>query len=175
MRLPFNAASLKFRLTTLVVGLVLLATSTVTFVSLYLAESQMHAVVGSQQFALLSSLGAYIEQNLAARQTVLKLLREELSMAQTAPDLQAFLESHASLRDEFFNVLVFDPRGFVVADLNARNGERSINFSQRQYFIDTVAFREGVISSPFRSKLSGKPVILVTEPVYDSAGKLRYI
>ncbi|NHZ33548.1 sensor domain-containing diguanylate cyclase [Massilia rubra] len=174
MRLTFNPATLKFRLTVLVIGLVLLATSVLTFVSLQLAERQMRDVIGSQQVALLSSAAAYIDADLEARQTLLKTLREELGHTDGKPGggLQAFLEAHAGLRDEFFNVLVFDSGGTMRANMNDRRTNDKINFGKRAYFTDTVAAREGVISRPFKSTLSGKPVILITEPLYDADGKL---
>lgn len=174
MRLAFNPGSLKFRLAVLVVGLVLLATGLVAFSSLYLAERQMRGVVGAQQYALLSSAAAYIDADLNAKRTLLMTLREELANGGTVP-LQAFLESHGTLRDEFFNVLVYDRGGTVLANLNDRNVSKDYNFSQRDYFVDTVAAREGIISRPFRSTLSRRPVVLVTEPVFDQTGKLRYI
>ncbi len=177
MRFIFNPATLKFRLTVLVIGLVLLATSALTFVSLHLAERQMRDVIGSQQVALLSSAAAYIDADLEARQTILKTLREELGRTDGKPrgGLQAFLETHAGLRDEFFNVLVLDSSGTMLANLNDRRTNDKINFSKRAYFTDTVAAREGVISRPFKSALSGKPVILITEPLYDADGKLIFM
>ncbi|MCE3604264.1 sensor domain-containing diguanylate cyclase [Massilia sp. P8910] len=177
MRLTFNTATLKFRLTVVVIGLVLLATSVLTFVSLYLAERQMRDVIGSQQVALLSSAAAYIDADLESRQSLLKTLREELgrSGGRPAGGLQAFLEAHASLRDEFFNVLVLDHTGTMRANMNDRRINDTINFGKRAYFTETVAAREGVISKPFKSILSGKPVILITEPLYDDEGKLIFI
>ncbi|MDQ1919382.1 sensor domain-containing diguanylate cyclase [Massilia pseudoviolaceinigra] len=177
MRLTLNTATLKFRLTVVVIGLVLLATSVLTFVSLYLAERQMRDVIGSQQVALLSSAAAYIDADLESRQTLLKTLREELgrSGGHPAGGLQAFLEAHATLREEFFNVLVFDSTGTMLANMNDRRTNNTMNFGKRAYFTDTVAAREGVISKPFKSALSGKPVILVTEPLYDEQGKLIFM
>lgn len=177
MRFIFHAATLKFRLTVLVIGLVLLATSVLTFVSLYLAERQMRDVIGSQQVALLSSAAAYIDADLEARQTLLKTLREELGRTDGKPGggMQTFLEAHAGLRDEFFNVLVLDSSGTMLANLNDRRTNNKVNFGKRAYFTDTVAAREGVISRPFKSALSGKPVILITEPLYDADGKLIFM
>jgi diguanylate cyclase (GGDEF)-like protein len=177
MRLTVNPATLKFRLTVLVIGLVLLATSVLTFVSLYLAERQMRDVIGSQQVALLASAAAYIDADLEARQSLLKTLREELGHSDGRPagGLQAFLEAHPSLRDEFFNVLVLDNTGTMLANLNDRRNNDKMNFGKRAYFTDTLAAREGIISRPFKSVLSGKPVILITEPLYDARGKLVYI
>lgn len=177
--MPFNLnpATLKFRLTVLVIGLVLLATSLLTFVSLYLAERQMRDVIGSQQVALLSSAAAYIDADLEARQTLLKTLREELGRTDGKPSggMQTFLEAHAGLRDEFFNVLVLDSTGTMLANMNDRRTNDKVNFGKRAYFTDTVAAREGVISRPFKSALSGKPVILITEPLYDADGKLIFM
>ncbi|CUI03229.1 Signal transduction histidine kinase [Janthinobacterium sp. CG23_2] len=177
MRLALNTTTLKFRLTVVVIGLVLLATSVLTFVSLYLAERQMRDVIGSQQVALLSSAAAYIDADLGARQSLLKTLREELGRSGGRPEggLQAFLEAHANLRDEFFNVLVFDSAGTMLANMNDRRTNNTVNFAGRAYFTDTVAAREGVISKPFKSVLSGKPVILITEPLYDEQGKLIFM
>ncbi|NHZ81684.1 diguanylate cyclase [Massilia sp. CCM 8695] len=177
MRLTLNPATLKFRLTVVVIGLVLLATSVLTFVSLYLAERQMRDVIGSQQVALLSSAAAYIDADLESRQSLLKTLREELGRSGGRPPggLQAFLEAHTTLRDEFFNVLVLDHTGTMRANMNDRRTNDTINFGKRAYFTETVAAREGVISKPFKSVLSGKPVILITEPLYDDEGKLIFI
>ena len=177
MRITLNPATLKFRLTVLVIALVLLATSVLTFVSLYLAERQMRDVIGLQQVALLSSAAAYIDADLEARQTLLETLREELGRTEGKPSggLQNFLEAHAGLRDEFFNVLVLDGNGNMLANMNDRRTNDKINFGKRAYFTDTVAAREGVISRPFKSALSGKPVILITEPLYDAGGKLIFM
>ncbi|RSZ60634.1 diguanylate cyclase [Massilia atriviolacea] len=177
MRFSLNPATLKFRLTVLVIGLVLLATSVLTFVALHLAERQMRDVIGSQQVALLSSAAAYIDADLEARQILLKTLREELGRTDGRPSggLQTFLEAHAGLRDEFFNVLVLDGTGTMLANLNDRRNNDKMNFGKRAYFTDTLAAQEGVISRPFKSVLSGKPVVLITEPLYDANGKLIYM
>ena len=89
--------------------------------------------------------------------------------------MQAFLESHPGLRDAFFNVLVYGSDGKVVANLNDRRAVQTQDFSTRQYFIDTARFREGVISAPFKSSLSGRQVVLVTEPLFDDQGKMQYM
>ena len=48
------------------------------------------------------------------------------------------------------------------------------NFSKRAYFTDTVSYREGVISQPFQEHAVRLPVMVVTEPVFDAAGKLLF-
>ena len=169
--------TLKSRLTVVVGFLVLLAAALVAYVSLQLGERQMRAVVGDQQFALLSSAAAYIDEDLASKKTLMMAMGEQLSLGDyTAPSaIQHFLEAHGSLREEFFNVIVLDKTGELVANLNDRRAIGRSNFSRRDYFIDTVRDREGLISAPFRSSLSKQPVVVVTEPVYDASGKLLYI
>ena len=169
--------SLKSRITAVIVFMVLLGTGLVTLSALTLAQREMRAVVGDQQFALLSSAAAYIDADLKSRRTLLASVREELvaSPAQTPQELQLMLETHSTLREEFFNVLVIDPHGKGLANLTDRRAVQTQDFSSRPYFVDTVRNREGVVSKPLRSSLSGKPIILVTEPVYDRDGSLRYI
>lgn len=169
--------TLKSRITVVMVLLVLLAAGLVAYVSLQLVEREMRAVVGDQQFALLSSAAAYIDEDLAAKKTLLMAMGEQLALADyRAPSaIQQFLEAHASLRGEFFNVIALDADGKLLANLHDRRTVGTANFARRDYFIDTVRSREGVISRPFKSALSNQPVVVITEPVFDGAGKLRSI
>ncbi|MES2758195.1 MAG: diguanylate cyclase [Pseudomonadota bacterium] len=172
-----STGTLKARLTFVVVFLVLLAAALVTYVSLHLAERQMRTVVDGQQFALLSSAAGYIDEDLVSKKSLLMSLREQLvyQNIQEPSSVQGFLEAHGSLRDEFFNVIALDKSGKLIANLSDRRVIGRDNFSKRDYFIDTVANHEGLISRPFKSVLSGKPVVAVTEPVYDAAGKLVFV
>lgn len=168
--------SFKLRISAVIVLMVLFGTTLVTITALKLAERKMRAIVGAQQYALLASTAAHIDADLRARQTLLAVMREEMEAARPeAAQLQPFLEAHPNLREEFFNVLVFSPSGKVIANLKDRRAVNAQDFSGRHYFIDTVRSKEGVISRPFRSALSGQPVVLVTEPVYGADGQLRFI
>ena len=169
--------TLKSRITVVVGLLVLLAAALVAYVSLQLGAHHMRAVVGDQQFALLSSAAAYIDEDLASKKTLMVAMGEQLALSDySAPmEIQHFLEAHASLRDEFFNVVAMDNTGQLIANLNNRRAVGTANFSKRDYFIDTVSSREGLISAPFLSTLSAQPVVVVTEPVFDATGKLLYI
>ena len=169
--------TLKFRISVVVSFLVLFASTLVAYVSLQLGEDHMRAVVGDQQFALLSSAAAYIDEDLAAKKTLLTAMGEQLAMGEySAPAaIQQFLEAHTSLRGEFFNVIALDGTGKLIANLNNRRAVGTASFSKRDYFIDTVRTREGLISAPFQSTLSKQPVVAVTEPVFDPTGKLLYI
>ena len=169
--------TLRLRITIVMIVLVLLAATLVALVSLQFGERNMHAVVGDQQFALLSSASAYIDQDLESKKVLLTVLGEELALADHRAPLavQIFLEAHPSLRSEFFNVIALNAAGDLIANLNDRRVIGTTNFSKREYFGDTVRSREGVISKPFRSSLSKQPVVVVTEPVFDASGKLLFI
>ena len=169
--------TLKSRITVVVGFLVMLAAALVASVSLQLGEHHMRAVIGDQQFALLSSAAAYIDEDLASKKTLMMAMGEQLVLSDYSKPsaIQQFLESHASLRDEFFNVIAVDATGKLIANLNDRRAIGTANFSKRNYFTDTVSNREGVISAPFQSALSKQPVVVVTEPVFDATGHLLYI
>ncbi|MES2743446.1 MAG: diguanylate cyclase [Pseudomonadota bacterium] len=177
MLLTYLAASLKTRMTVIVIMLVLSATALVTIAALYIAERKMNAVIGAQQFALLSSAAAYIDRDLEGKRTLLEAVVEHLppALLERPEMLQAFIEGHTTLRNEFFNVVVLDRSGKLVANLNDRRQIGKLNFAARPYFGDTLNAREGVISAPFNSALSGKPVVLITIPVSDASGKILYV
>lgn len=177
LKIFLRFGSLKSRISVVMVFLVLLATALVTYVSLAIGERQMRAEVGKQQFALLSSAAAYVDADLDSKKTLLMAIGEDLALADYSAPLaiQHFLEAHASLRGEFFNVIALDAQGRLVANLNDRRAIGTANFSKRDYFIDTTRSREGVISAPFKSALSQQPVVVVTEPVSDRSGKLLFV
>ncbi|HZV66969.1 MAG TPA: sensor domain-containing diguanylate cyclase, partial [Telluria sp.] len=152
MRLYISTGTLKSRITVLVIVLVLFAAGLVVLASLYLAERQMRAVAGDQQVTMLASAASLIDEDLDSKQAMLKLLAEELSAGRREgpASVQAFLENHGTLRDEFSNVVVFDSGGTLVASLNDRRAAGTVQMGARAYFRDTVTAGEGVISAPFR-------------------------
>jgi len=177
MQFYFRSGTLRSRVTALLIVLVFVATGLVAMASLTIAERQMRVVVGDQQQALLTSVAAFIDQDLNAKRMLLSGLAEQLT-EETLEDprrLQDFLERRGTLRDTFANVVMFDAAGNLVASLNDRRTINSINVATRDYFRATVAAHEGVLSQPLTSQLSGKPAVLLTEPVYDHTGKLAYI
>ncbi|PLY40162.1 sensor domain-containing diguanylate cyclase [Janthinobacterium sp. ROICE36] len=173
----FNPWSFKFKMAVLVGVLVLCATGSVALASLSVAQGQMASVIGNQQYALLTSAAAYIDDDLNAKKALLRVLAEGLpsDVYEHPQRMQAFVEKHPTLREEFFNLVAFDATGKLIASLNDRSVVGKLNVATRDYFVDTVKFREGVISRPFKSLLSGRPIVLVTEPIYDAAGELLYV
>lgn len=164
--------SFKFKLSVLVTGMVLIAAVGVGGISLLFADVQIERMIAKQELLALGGAAAYIDNDIRHKQQLLRAIAEEAATRELGPkDIQALLESHDSLRDEFSNVTAYDARGDRIASLRNR-GDRIINVSERPYFRQTMATREGVVSDPFRSALSNRPVVSVTQPVIDRHGKI---
>ena len=173
MRSPLPSllpSNLKFRLTGVVVVLVLAAVLLVSLSSMVLAERDMKAVVGDQQRAVLTSAAAFIDDRLLAKKQLLRAVADALPLADRddPAKIQAYLQ-RVGLRSEFFNLAAFGGDGQLLATLTALPG---LNASGMQYFDATMAARDGIVSAPFRSRLSGLPVVLVTAPLLDANGKV---
>jgi diguanylate cyclase (GGDEF)-like protein len=172
-----NARSFTFRMTCVVTLLVLIACFLVATLSQSVAERQMAGMIGDQQYALLTSTAESIDKNLDSKKMVLELVAQQLAALPRldAQAIQKVFESHPPLREEFYNVVAFDPQGVLIANLSDRTMVDTIRVGNRPYFKDTLKDRDGVISAPFRSNLSGTPVVLITKPVFDLAGKLLFV
>lgn len=165
--------SFKFKIACTVTAMVLVAGMGVGGVSLLIAEEQMRQVIAQQELSVLSSAAAFIDNDVRGKQELLKSITEQMPGQQVAlDDVQALIEAHPTLRDAFFNVTAFDMAGKLVASLNDRNARGKLNVANRAYFKDTLAAREGLISAPFRSSLSNKPIVAITQPLLDKEGRI---
>jgi diguanylate cyclase (GGDEF)-like protein len=164
--------SFKFKITALVIALVLVAGIGAGGISLLIAESELRQVIARQELSLLTSAAALIDNDLQNKQQLLTALTEHVPGREpTLDQLQALFEAHGSLREQFFNVNAFDAKGNLVASLRDRYAKR-INIAERPYFQETMRTREGVISAPFKSALSGRPVVVLTQPLRDADGRI---
>ena len=171
--LPSN---LKIRLTCVVIALLLAATVLVTMVVLSMAERDMKGVIDAQQFAVVSSAAAFIDDRLdAKKQLMAALARDVPPAARTDPTLlQAHLESRAGMRPEFLNLTAFRADGRLAASLLAPNAA-PISGAGKQWFDDTIARKSSIVSAPLTSELSGAPVVMVTAPLLDVDGNVEVI
>jgi diguanylate cyclase (GGDEF)-like protein len=166
----------KFKITALMVLMVMFATVLVGGASLLVAEHEMRKVIAAQEMSMLSSAAAYLDRDITSKQQVLRLLAESLqSEPLSASRIQGQLELRGALRDEFFNVTAYAADGKLVANLQDRRMIGKLNSKTRQYFRDTLAAHEGIVSAPFRSVLSGHPVVAITQPVLGRDGSIDYI
>ena len=169
--------SLKARMATVVILLVLGATTVVTTGALLLAQRDMKSVIGSQQYVVLSTAAAYVDEQLDNKRAILATLPEGLAPGAHAEPgaMQRLLESRPIARGEFFNIVVFDRHGKMVATLRPDFNEGGVTASTQPYFENTVSSRKGLVSEPFLSRLSGRPVVVLTQPVLDRNGDVAYV
>ncbi|GAB2842180.1 hypothetical protein GCM10027277_06640 [Pseudoduganella ginsengisoli] len=160
-----------------VILLVLGATSIVTLGALLLAERDMKSVIGSQQFSVLSTAAAYVDEQLDNKRAILATLPEGLPPGAHAEPgaMQKLLESRPIARGEFFNIVVFDRSGTLVATLRPDFNESRFTANTQPYFERTVNTRKGLISEPFLSRLSGRPVVVLTQPVLDKNNDVAFV
>lgn len=157
--------------------LVLVCILVITATSLLLAKSKTREILGAEQYSTLSGAGAYVDRDIDGKRLLLRSFAEEIP-ADLIPDktrIQQYISSRPSLREAFSNVIAIDSTGNVIASINPRKSSDPINVSERDYFRDTLMYHEGVVSAPFKSKLSGKPVVLITQPIFDGSGRLQFI
>jgi diguanylate cyclase (GGDEF)-like protein/PAS domain S-box-containing protein len=169
-------SSLKSRLTSVVIVLVLSATVLVTLVALLLAERDMKGVIGHQQYALLSSAAAFIDDRLAAKKQLMAALAADMpSAARDDPlQLRAYLDARSAIAGEFINLAVFKRNGELVGS-RLKPRVQALSALGKQYFDETLARRHGIVSEPFISALSGKTVVLVTSVVLDKQGEVALV
>lgn len=82
------------------------------------------------------------------------------------------VESQHVLRQLFSNVFAtsVDGRVLVTADNQQMNLPVSLNIADRDYFQRTLRENRAIISDPTPSRVSGQPLIILTQPVRDAAG-----
>ena len=174
--------SLKSRIAIAVVLSTVVTTALVTWAAIHVVQAGVEASLTAAQYALTERIASEIDQGFRNRRLALDHLTNDLpqeSFDQPAL-LDSFLSKHTLQEGLFDSVLVFDANGTLLTavrlpgkgpglDLNRLRG------TSRAYFNDTVRLRHGVISAPLRSALTGAPVVVVTNPVYDQRGALRLV
>ncbi|MEX0140097.1 diguanylate cyclase [Massilia sp. LMS1-1-1.1] len=173
-RLP---ASLKARMSVVVFLLVLGAVASLALATLAVAERGMRDVMGRQQYVSLASAAVFIDEELDAKRNVLRAIADSLaaSGAHDGPSLQRFLAAQTVLSKEFYSSGVVDIDGIVLASVSPFKPQAGLNVKGRPYFERTLATRRSVISSPLNGSISGMPIVVVTQPVFDARGGVRYV
>ncbi|MGZ3181987.1 MAG: PAS domain S-box protein [Telluria sp.] len=166
--------TLKGRVTAMVTLLVLGATALVTLFSLLLAERDMVTVIGNQQYAAVSSVAATIDDRLNVKRAMLASLGDGLpeTVLRNPTQLGEWVRAHPAALTEFFNISIVLPNGEFGGSVL---GTGHVSAVGKPYFEDTVRSGQDVISAPFKSGLSGQPVVLMTHPLYGPDGKLRVV
>jgi diguanylate cyclase (GGDEF)-like protein/PAS domain S-box-containing protein len=160
-----------------VFAIVLVTTLGVTTTALFFVKRNMQAAIADEQFERISAIAEAVDQKFLSRRTLLKTLGESVEAHYTDNTelLQDFLTQHKSLKEAFDNVAFVDVNGNLVANLGGAKLIGKVNIRDRDYFLQTVATKAGVISRPYRNRLDGLPQIAITEPVLDRQGEVVYV
>jgi diguanylate cyclase (GGDEF)-like protein/PAS domain S-box-containing protein len=175
--LPFPT-TLRSRLAGAVGVLVLGATLLAGPLAVDVAERDLRAVLGGQQYAMLSGAAAFLDDLLEAR------LRQMAALAAALPAdarrdprrLQAWLAGRtADAGEDFVDIAAFARSGELVASSASMASSQPLTANGRAYFEETLLRGRGVVSDPVQSRLSGANMVVVTAPVFDDHGAIVYV
>jgi diguanylate cyclase (GGDEF)-like protein len=168
---------LKTRLALAVVVAVVVTAIVVTAISLIVIRRDMREELGGQQFAALELTAAALDAGFEDRRIALRLLAEGIpdSARHNSQLMQRFLEQHLSLTAQFFNVSVVEASGNVLANYLDASQVNRFSMTGRDYLEQTIKSKKGVISRPLLSKMSNRPVVLMTEPVLGVHGDVEMV
>lgn len=173
-RLP---ASLKARMSVVVFLLVLAAVASLALATLSVAERGMRDVTGRQQYVSLASAAVFIDEELDTKRNVLRAIADSLaaSGAHDGAGLQRFLDAQTVLGKEFYTAGLAAADGSLLASMGPVKPQAGMNLKGRPYFDQTLATRRSVISAPLNGSISGMPIVVVTQPVFDAQGAVRHV
>ena len=168
----FQDFSLKTRITLATLFLVVITVTLLTYLSISISQQGIEKLVVEQQNSLIQRTAKDLDQKFKIRRDALKLLVPDLARVSPADpvELQKFLQRYHSLDPLFDNLVVIDALGQHLANLDQL--VKKVNLAEREYFKKTLVLHTGVISKPLISKISGKKLVVMTEPLYDETGKL---
>jgi diguanylate cyclase (GGDEF)-like protein/PAS domain S-box-containing protein len=180
MRLPIpnlTRSSLRARLSVGVVAIVFLTAAGIAGVALYFIKRNMQATIAEEQFERISAIADAVDQKFLSRRTLLKTFGDSVESHNfsDAGRLQDLVMQHKSLKEAFDNLAFIDAQGEIVANLNGAQQIGKINVKDRDYFRQTIANGAGVVSQPFKNRISGLAQVAMTEPVLDREGKVAYV
>lgn len=169
--------SLRARLSAGVVAIVFLTTAGIAGVALYFIKRNMQATIAEEQFERISAIADAVDQKFLSRRTLLKTFGDSVESRNFtgAEGLQDLVMQHKSLKEAFDNLAFIDAQGEIVANLNGAQQIGKINVKDRDYFKGTISTGAGVVSQPFRNRISGLAQVAMTEPVLDREGKVAYV
>ena len=157
--------------------LVLAAVASLALATLSVAERGMRDVTGRQQYVSLASAAVFIDEELDTKRNVLRAIADSLaaSGAHDGAGLQRFLDAQTVLGKEFYTAGVAAADGSLLASMGPVKPQAGMNLKGRPYFDQTLATRRSVISAPLNGSISGMPIVVVTQPVFDARGGVRYV
>lgn len=175
--MPRLNLELKTRLALAVVFSVVVTAIVVTAISLFIIRRDMREESGAQQFTALQLTASALDAGMNDRRASLRVLGDGIPAAarHNAALLQAYLEQHPSLKGQFFNVTAVEPNGNVIGNYIDAAQVNRFSLAGRDYLVDTLKDKKGLISRPLQSKMSDRAVVLMTEPLLNARGEIELV
>lgn len=167
--------SLKIKSILLVLPIIIVLMTAMSFAILEYFEHQFKHSIGKQQFVLVSRSAADLDNKISGAQNALSLVAGIIptTALNSTEAAERFLDSRPDLKEVFdSNLALLSPDGKLIAETAQRPSRTGADFSFREYMKKTRETWKPFISSPFiTSRSSGHPVVMFTAPVFDTQGK----
>lgn len=168
--------TLKTRLTVAVAIFFVFSLSLLYALASSVFESALEKLIVARQSSLIANLGNEIDHKIELRKNALIRLASDLGSGDISEqNVQSFIERYHSLDGLFDNLAVFDLHGDILANMDNPGTKGQINISSRDYFQRAIKQKKITISSPLKSGLSGRPLVVVCVPVFDPSGHMLLV
>jgi len=138
-------------------------------------QQQFKDNINAQQFALVSSVAAHIDDNLLATQDEMVKMARSIPLECLADPgrAQHFLDHRGRSENRFKSLNLFSAEGVLIAQTPVDPNLSGKNFAFRDYFKKTILSGKSLISEPFVSYRDTRhPIVMFTAPVIGPAGDL---
>ncbi|HJV87938.1 MAG TPA: EAL domain-containing protein [Noviherbaspirillum sp.] len=167
---------LKTRLIVLAVGLLAAFIWALTFFSATILKGQFEDVLRDQQLASTRRLAVELDVKLRERIESLNRVAATLPPDLGEKGLDAALRQFVTLHAIFSGgITIIGLDGVAIADFPVAPGRRGTYFGDRDYFRRVVQSQHPYIDKPIIGRALKRPVLVISVPVFDEAGKLRAV
>ncbi len=170
----FHPLSVKSKAALVTTAGVLLLFAAFTVFELRHIRTEMQAVLGAQQFTLISSIAGELDDKIRSTHRAL-IVTAEATPPEMLADLAAMersLRRQPGYRSFFDDVFLIRRNGLVLIDLPVLE-RRGIDVHDRDYFRRTLDTRKPVISEPYIGRGPVKePAVMMTAPILDRSGEV---
>jgi PAS domain S-box-containing protein len=170
-----NLATIKNRLVLSVALFLMLVLGSTAIASYLYFKQQTTRLIQQQQFTIVSSIAAGLDDKLASAHATLIGAAGHLSqdILKNPEKAQAWLDSRIGIKNIFASGLfLFTPQGKILVENPQMSGRRGLDLSFREYYQKTVASGKPYISNPYPSSKHGRPTIMMTVPIFAADGQL---
>ncbi len=169
--------TLRKRLLTLLISTTVISLSVMGLLYLRFLEISLRDSISSGLETIASTsaevISRFIDQSLGTVQLMSSTLPLKDVEQRNAPAIEAQMRKLMEMHSDFANgMFLLDANGSLWADFPPHPGIRGSSFAFREYYQRTVQEKRGVVSTPYRSRRTGEPVITLTSPVFNNSGEL---